>query len=61
MPTKKEGNDVQLMHENNDIASECGIVRVDDAWSKVKGGRTGEVPSKTRERGTEKAKDTEYN
>jgi len=26
-PTKGGGNEVQLMHENYDIASECGIVR----------------------------------
>ena len=49
----------QMRTENYDVAGELvglRVVRVDHAWSNVKGGRTGEVPSKTRERDTKKAK-----
>lgn len=35
---------------------DCGNVRVDYACSRVKGERTDEIPSKTRERDTEKQK-----
>jgi hypothetical protein len=44
--------------ENYDVASELVGLRVDHAQSNAKGGRTGEVPSKTRERDTKKQKDT---